>query len=75
MPMKLLGLVHPFSLNEPLDETLEQVCNLSWPLLDFRIGVQGFDTAFSFILSKEDQDFYLARDNVSKVIALLNMSK
>jgi hypothetical protein len=23
MPMKLLGLTHPFSLNEPLDETLE----------------------------------------------------
>jgi hypothetical protein len=51
------------------------VCNLSWPLLDFRIGVQGADTAFSFILTKEDQDFYLARDNVSKIMALLNMSK
>jgi hypothetical protein len=41
--MKLLGLIHPFGMNEELDDTLEQVFNLSWPLLNFRIGVQGAD--------------------------------
>jgi len=76
MPMKLLGLIHPFGLNEVLDETLEHVCNLSWPLLNFRIGVQGADQAFSFIISKEDQDYsWGQRNSTSKVMCLLNMSR
>jgi hypothetical protein len=75
MPMKLLGLIHPFSLNEQLDEKLEQVCNLSWPLLDFRIGIQGSDEAFSFIISKEDQDYETTRGSITKVQSLLNMSR
>lgn len=38
-PTRLLSLVHPFSLDENLDENLETFFNLSIPFLDFRVGV------------------------------------
>lgn len=48
--------MHPFSLDENLDENLELFFGLSIPYLDFRIGVQGVDEAFSFIIGKDDKD-------------------
>ena len=50
----MLTLVHPFDLNDQLDESLEILFNFNLPFLDFRLGVQGFDEAFSFIITKED---------------------
>jgi hypothetical protein len=35
----LLALVHPFSLDENLDENLELFFGLSNPYSDFRIGI------------------------------------
>jgi hypothetical protein len=46
--------LHPFNLDDVLDENLEQFFNLSLPFLDFRVGVQGIKNAFSFVISKED---------------------
>ena len=55
-PTRLLALVHPFSLDENLDENLELFFGLSIPFVDFRIGVQGTDEAFSFIIGKDEKD-------------------
>jgi hypothetical protein len=38
-PTRLMALVHPFSLDENLDENLELFFGLSVPFIDFRIGV------------------------------------
>ena len=50
-PTRLLSLVHPFLLDLNLDENLELFFGLSIPFLDFRIGVQGIDETFSFIIA------------------------
>lgn len=55
-PTKLLALVHPFSLDDNLDENLELFFGLSIPFLDCKIGVQGIDEAFSFIFAKDLRD-------------------
>lgn len=52
-PTRLLAMVHPFLLDLNLDENLELFFGLSIPFLDFRIGVQGIDESFSFILGQE----------------------
>lgn len=52
-PTRLLSLVHPFSLDENLDENLELFFGLSIPFVDCRIGVQGTDEAFSFIIADD----------------------
>lgn len=49
----MLALVHPFLLDLNLDENLELFFGLSIPFLDFRMGVQGIDEAFSFIIARE----------------------
>jgi hypothetical protein len=48
--------VHPFTLDGNLDEMLELFFGLSIPFVDFRIGVQGADEAFSFIIAKDDRE-------------------
>ena len=55
-PTKLLALVHPFSLDDNLDENLELFFGLSIPFLDCKIGVQGIDEAFSFVLAQDLRD-------------------
>ena len=55
-PTRLLSLVHPFTLDENLDENLELFFGLSVPFLDFRIGVQGIDESFSFVIDRDDKD-------------------
>lgn len=52
----MLSLVHPFTLDGNLDENLELFFGLSIPFVDFRIGVQGADEAFSFIIARNDRD-------------------
>jgi len=48
--------VHPFTLDENLDENLELFFGLSNPFADFRIGVQGAGEAFSFILNRDEKE-------------------
>jgi hypothetical protein len=38
-PTRLLALVHPFTLDENLDENLELFFGLSVPFVDFRLGI------------------------------------
>lgn len=52
-PTRLLSLVHPFHLDPNLDANLELFFGLNVPFLDYRIGVQGVDEAFAFVLGKE----------------------
>ena len=49
-------MVHPFSLDDNLDENLELFFGLSIPFLDTKIGIQGIDEAFSFVISKDLRD-------------------
>ena len=49
-------MVHPFTLDENLDENLELFFGLSVPYIDFRLGVQGVDEAFSFVIDRDDKD-------------------
>ena len=49
-------MVHPFSLDDNLDENLELFFGLSIPFLDCKIGVQGIDEAFSFVFAKDLRD-------------------
>lgn len=48
--------MHPFLLDPSLDENLELFFGLSIPYVDFRIGVQGTDEAFSFIISRDNRE-------------------
>ena len=54
---------------------LEQFFGLNLPFLDFRIGVQGTDESFSFVISKEDEDYHLDRNNIQKLLKLLKLSR
>jgi len=38
-PTRLLSLIHPFNMDENVDESLEMYFGLSLPFLDFRIGI------------------------------------
>lgn len=49
--------------------------NFNLPFLDFRLGVQGYDEAFSFIITKEDQNYHNERDHISKIMNLLKLSR
>jgi hypothetical protein len=51
-----------------VDELVERHLGLNLPFLDFRLGIQGADESFSFIISKEDEDFHSERNNISKLI-------
>ena len=53
-PAKVLSFLHPFNLDDVLDESLENYFNLRFPFLDFRLGIQGAKDSFSFVISKED---------------------
>ena len=74
-PSKILGLVHPFNLHEGMDESLEEFFNMNMPLLDFRMGVQGIEKSFSFVISKEDRNYHNERDHISKIMGLLRLSR
>ena len=74
-PAKILSLVHPFNLHDGMDESLEEFFNLNMPFLDFRIGIQGIDEAFSFVISKEDRNYHSERDHISKIMGLLKLSR
>lgn len=67
--------MHPFNLDDVLDENLEQFFNLNLPFLDFRVGVQGIKNSFSFVISKEDQSYHEERDHITKIISLLKISR
>ena len=49
-------MVHPFLLDMNLDENLELFFGLSIPFIDFKIGVQGIDETFSFIIANEGKE-------------------
>lgn len=67
-PNRLLSLVHPFNIDMYVDELLERFLGLNLPFLDFRIGIQGADESFSFVISKEDEDYHSERNNISKLL-------
>jgi hypothetical protein len=50
--------LHPFELDNNLDEELEKQMGLMEPLLDFKIGIQGAGESFSFVLTQEDFQRY-----------------
>jgi len=54
-------LIHPFNIDENVDMFLEQFFGLNLPFLDFRIGIQGSDESFSFVISKEDEEYHSDR--------------
>ena len=58
-----------------MDESLEEFFNMNMPLLDFRMGVQGIEQSFSFIISKEDRNYHNERDHISKIMGLLRLSR
>lgn len=60
-PTRLLSLIHPFNIDIGVDETLEKFFGLNLPFLDFRLGVQGADESFSFVISKEDEEYHSER--------------
>ena len=74
-PVRMLSLIHPFNIDIAVDEKLEETFGLVLPFLDFRIGVQGADESFSFVISKEDEEYHSERNNVAKILRLLKMSK
>ncbi len=73
-PTRLLSLVHPFYLDPDVDENLENFFGLSLPFLDFRIGVQGIDESFAFVISKEDEELHSSRHSPAKILKLLKLS-
>jgi hypothetical protein len=73
-PTRLLSLVHPFNIDPSLDEMMEENFGLNFPFLDFRLGIQGFEESFSFIISKEDEEYHMDRNNVNKILRLLKLS-
>jgi hypothetical protein len=44
-----------------VDESLEHFLGLHLPFLDFRLGVQGAEESFSFVISKEDEEYHSER--------------
>lgn len=44
-----------------VDETLERFFGLNLPFLDFRLGIQGAEESFSFVISKEDEEYHSER--------------
>ena len=60
-PVRLLSLIHPFNIDMNVDETLERFFGLNLPFLDFRLGIQGAEESFSFVISKEDEEYHSER--------------
>ena len=73
-PTRLLSIIHPFNVELNLDDCLERILGLNLPFLDFRVGVQGADESFSFIISREDEDFHAERTNLNKLFRMLWLS-
>jgi hypothetical protein len=74
-PTRLLSLIHPFNIDIGVDDTLEKFFGLNLPFLDFRLGIQGVDESFSFIISKEDEEYHSERQNLTKMLRLLKLSR
>ena len=49
-------MVHPFSLDDDLDENLELFFGLSICFLNCKIGTQGVDESFSFVIAADSRD-------------------
>jgi hypothetical protein len=45
------------------------------PFLNFKLGIQGSQTAMSFCVSEEDQTFNRDKHSMTKIIALLKLSQ
>ena len=73
-PTKLLSLLHPFNIEANLDDALERFMGLNIPFLDFRVGLQGANECFSFVITREDEDFHYDRQNPIKIIRLLRLA-
>lgn len=67
-PNRLLSLIHPFNIDTYVDELLEKFLGLNLPFLDFRIGLQGADESFSFVITKEDEEYHSERNNITKLL-------
>lgn len=74
-PVRLLSLIHPFSIEMSVDETLERFFGLHLPFLDFKLGLQGADESFSFVVNKEDEEYHSERHNLGKMLKLLRLSR
>eukprot|EP00347_Sterkiella_histriomuscorum_P013779 403363397 len=74
-PVRLLSLIHPFNIDMNVDETLERFFGLNLPFLDFRLGIQGAEESFSFVISKEDEEYHSERQNIAKMLRLLRLSR
>lgn len=70
-----MSLLHPFGFDYDLDEDLENFFGLCMPFLNFRVGIQGVEESFSFILTKADEDYYYNDESVSKMMELLEISQ
>lgn len=57
-----------------LDDQLERLLGINLPFLDFRVGVQGAEESFSFVITREDEDFHAERNNPTKIIRMLRLS-
>ena len=42
--------------------------------MDFRIGIQGVQESFSFVITKEDEDYHYERNNPIKALKMLKLS-
>jgi hypothetical protein len=73
-PTKLLSLLHPFNIEANLDDALERFMGLNIPFLDFRVGLQGAGESFSFVVTREDEEFHYDRHSPVKLIRLLRLS-
>lgn len=73
-PAKLLSVVHPFNFDDDLDDVLYRVFKLHYPLLELKTGVQGAGESFSFIITKEDENYHHERCNITKTLEMLKLS-
>lgn len=57
-----------------MDDALEKFMGLNIPFLDFRVGLQGAHESFSFVVTREDEDFHYDRQNPIKLMRLLRLA-
>ena len=74
-PARLLSVLHPFGFDDYLDENIEQCFGFCLPFLDFRVGIQGVDESFSFIITKEDLDYSFNNKSPVKLMKMLQLSQ
>lgn len=48
---------------------------LNLPFLDFRVGVQGYEESFSFVVTREDEEYHSDRNNPTKIIRMMRLSE